>query len=129
MAHYELIWIAVPTLPPEEVERIGQGLEAAIKEMGGTLLKAERWGKKRLAYKVRKHEEGYYTYYLIEGKSTAVDEAVRRIRMNDQILKFLSVRVDLEALTQAASRRPPREDREPAAARFPGEDEAAQGGY
>ncbi len=128
MSHYELIWIATPTLPPEEVERISQTLEAAIKENGGTLLKSERWGKKRLAYRVQKHEEAYYTYYLIEGGHKALDEAVRRIRMNDQILKFLGVKVDLEAVTKAANRRPPREEREPAA-HYPGEDEATQGGY
>jgi len=54
---------------------------------------------------------------------------VRRIRMNDQIMKFLSVRVDLEAVTKAASRRPAREEREPAAANFSAEDDTAQGGY
>jgi small subunit ribosomal protein S6 len=128
VTHYELIWIGAPTLPPEEVERISQALEAGVKELGGTLLKAERWGKKRLAYKIRKHEEGYYLYYLMEAGHAVVDEIIRRLRMNDQILKFLAVRVDLEALTRAASRRPPREERE-VAPTYPGEEEASQGMY
>jgi small subunit ribosomal protein S6 len=127
VTHYELIWIASPTLPPEEVERIGQGLENSAKELGATLLKVERWGKKKLAYRVRKNDEGYYTYYLIEGGHAVVDEMVRRIRMNDQIIKFLSVRVDLEALMRAANRRPPRETVAPDVGEM--DDEAAQGGY
>ena len=110
--HYELIWIAAPTLSPEEVEGLSEGLQAALKEKEATLLKNESWGKKKLAYKVRKHYEGYYTYYLIEGTHTAVDEAVRRMRMNDQIIKFLTVKVDLEALTKVSGRRHSRDERE-----------------
>jgi small subunit ribosomal protein S6 len=127
VSHYELIWIASPALPPEEVERMGQALENAARELGATLLKVERWGKKKLAYRVRKNDEGYYTYYLIEGGHAVVDELVRRIRMNEQIIKFLSVRVDLEALTRAANRRPPREAVTPDVPEL--EDEAGHGGY
>jgi small subunit ribosomal protein S6 len=127
VSHYELIWIASPALPPEEVERIGQGLENAARELGATLLKVERWGKKKLAYRVRKHDEGYFTYYLIEGGHAVVDEIVRRIRMNDQIIRFLSVRVDLEALMRAANRKPPREAVAPDVPEL--DEEAAQGGY
>ncbi|MEE8536528.1 MAG: 30S ribosomal protein S6, partial [Acidobacteriota bacterium] len=113
MSHYEFIWIAAPTLSPEEVDSLSQGFQATLKEKGATLLKNESWGKKKLAYKVRKHDEGYYTYYLIEGSHAAVDEVVRRIRVNDQIIKFLSVKVDLEALTKISGRRHSREEREP----------------
>ncbi|MEE9217545.1 MAG: 30S ribosomal protein S6 [Acidobacteriota bacterium] len=112
MSHYELIWIAAPTLSPEDVERLSQDLEKVLKERGGTLLKNESWGRKRLAYKVRKHDEGYYVYYLIESNHTVVDELVRRIRMNDDIIKFLSVKVDLEALSKAGGRRQVRDERE-----------------
>ena len=112
MSHYELIWIAAPTLSPEEIDGLSQGFQAALKEKGATLLKNESWGKKKLAYKVRKHDDGYYTYYLIEGSHAAVDEVVRRIRMNDQIIKFLAVKVDLEALTKASGRRHSREERD-----------------
>jgi len=129
VSHYELIWIAAPTLPPEEVERLGLAFETGIKEMGANLLKVERWGKKKLAYTVHRCEEGYYTYYLIEGKHTAVDETVRRIRMNDQIIKFLSVRVDLEEVNWAANRRPAREERDTGGPQYPGEFEASQGGF
>jgi len=130
LPHYELIWIGAASLTPEDIERIGQGLETSIKDLGGTLLKAERWGKKKLAYKVRKNDEGYYTYYLLEGKHTVVDETVRRIRMNDQIIKFLSVKVDLEAVTKAANRRPAREDRETAVPlEAMDEDSGMGGGY
>jgi small subunit ribosomal protein S6 len=63
---------------------------------GGRIQKVEKWGKKRLAYNIRKHQEGYYVLIVVEGKSSLVKEVERRIRVTDGVVKFITVRVDEE---------------------------------
>lgn len=109
---YETIVVAAPTLTEDEVAALVTSLEGTIAEGHGTLIRTEAWGKKKLAYRIQKHEEGYYTLLFYESEPTVVRELERRIRMNDSLLRFLTVKVDWEEkvaraeVLKAARRRP-----------------------
>jgi len=98
MRIYELIFIVKPDLPEEEVDQAVALVEEAITSGGGTIDKTDRWGKKRLAYKVQKYSDGIYTLvqYSVDGNQDLPKEIERRMRVNDSIIKFLTVRIDEE---------------------------------
>jgi small subunit ribosomal protein S6 len=96
MRRYETTVIAVPTLTEEEQNQLVAGLEQVIADAGGQLIRTDRWGKRRLAYRVRKQEDGFYFLFFYESPSSVVRELERRIRIDDRLIKFLSVLVDWE---------------------------------
>lgn len=93
---YETIVVGVPTLTEEEFEEILTSLQSTIREGKGTVLKCEPWGKRKLAYRVQKFDEGYYALLFYESPPAVVHEVERRIRMNERLVKFLTVKVDWE---------------------------------
>ena len=95
-ARYETLVVGAPTLTEDESAAIVTALEGTIAEGKGTLLRTEPWGKKRLAYRVQKFDEGYYTLLFYEGEPAMVHELERRIRLNESLIRFLTVKVDWE---------------------------------
>lgn len=98
MRIYELIFIVKPDLPEEEVDQAVAMVEEAITSGGGTIDKTDRWGKKRMAYKVQKYPDGIYTLiqYSVDGNQDLPKEIERRMRVADPIIKFMTVRIDEE---------------------------------
>ena len=97
MRIYELIFICRPDTPEEEIDKIVAQTSEAAAAMGGRVDKAEKWGKRRLAYRVRKHREGSYVLLVVHGqKGEMVKELERRLKVNDAVIKYLSIRVDEE---------------------------------
>ncbi len=94
MVKYESIFIAEPGATDDEVGGWVKGFEETIQGAGGTLRKVERWGKRRLAYRVGRHEDGNYTLLQMECAPPTAKEIERRYRMNDRIIKYLTVRLD-----------------------------------
>ena len=101
---YEILFIADPNLGEPEVDALTEHIQGFAEKEGGRIQKVEKWGKKRLAYNIRKHQEGYYVLIVVEGKPSLVKEVERRIRVTDGVVKFITVRVD-EELRKAESRR------------------------
>ncbi len=93
---YELMFIVRPDLVDEELDRLISNLEAQVSTAGGTLKNSERMGKRRLAYLVRGFHDGMYVLFTIEGTGEVVRELERRLRVNEPVIKFLTVRVDEE---------------------------------
>ncbi len=112
MLQYETIFITDPNLPAEEVEALVKGYEQLAASVKGKVLKAENWGKRRLAYPIRRHEEGVYVLMVIECPADLVKELDRRYRMNDRILRHLTVRVEHEAQLGPSPMMRPRPERE-----------------
>jgi len=110
MRLYETIFIASPTLTEEQVDELVKQYEGIIAEQGGELLKTDKWGRKKLAYEVQKFSEGYYTLFEMNAGPKLIAELERRFRNNDAVIKFMSVRLDVEA--KSAARRKARFDRE-----------------
>jgi small subunit ribosomal protein S6 len=93
---YELMFIVRPDMPEEEQDKLISTLESAVTASGGALKKVERMGKRRLAYTVRRFYEGVYILLTVEGSGGLVHELERRLRVTEQVIKFLTVRVDEE---------------------------------
>jgi len=93
---YELMFIVRPDMPEEDQDKLVSTLESAITSAGGALQKVERMGKRRLAYSVRRFYEGIYLLLTVEGGGGLVHELERRLRVTEQVIKFLTVRVDEE---------------------------------
>ena len=121
-ARYETLVVGAPTLTEDESAAIVTGLEGTIAEGKGTLIRTEPWGKKRLAYRIDKFDEGYYTLLFYEAEPAVVHELERRIRLNESLIRFLTVKVDWEEkVARAEAAKAARKPRPGAA---PGADEA-----
>jgi small subunit ribosomal protein S6 len=71
----------------DEIERVSQW----IKDLGGEVLEVQRWGKKRLAYEIEKKRDGIYTLMLYQGAGAMVKEIERRLRLNESVMRVLTV--------------------------------------
>ena len=101
---YEILFIADPNLGEPEVDALAAHVQGFVEKEGGTVQKLEKWGKKRLAYDVRRHREGYYVLLVAEGTGVMVKEVERRLKVTDGIIRYLTVRVD-EELRKAERRK------------------------
>jgi small subunit ribosomal protein S6 len=80
----------------EDLEKLVSHLETTVTSAAGRVKSIDRMGKRRLAYTVRKFREGIYILMTIEGTGTVIHELERRLRVSEQVIKFLTVRVDEE---------------------------------
>jgi small subunit ribosomal protein S6 len=113
---YDLIFICRPDTPEEEVNKIVAALEHACAEKGGKIEKVERWGTRKLAYRVAKHREGFYVYLMFKTThGELIPELERRLRVFDSVIKYLTVRLDedLKRQQKLAGRRERRAARRP----------------
>ena len=98
---YDLIFICRPTTPEEEIHKLVAVLEQAASERGGKVEKVEKWGTRKLAYRVRKHREGYYVYLVLRStQGEMIKELERRLKVSDPVIKHLTVRLDEEIKRQ-----------------------------
>jgi small subunit ribosomal protein S6 len=91
---YEILFLADPDLGEADVDSLTEQVQGLIERDGGHVDKVEKWGKKRLAYEVRRRREGYYVLLVAQGGGALVKELERRLKVTDGILRFLTVRVD-----------------------------------
>ncbi|MBM3744627.1 MAG: 30S ribosomal protein S6 [Acidobacteria bacterium] len=110
MRIYEQLFIVRPDASEEEIDAFIEQLRPVITEGGGTLDKIDKWGLRRLAYRVAKRDEGYYVLLQFTSGPTAVKELERRMRVSDLVLKYLTTRTD-EKLKRLEKRRKQREKR------------------
>jgi len=94
MRIYEELFIVKPDAPEEEVDGFVEQLRGQLTGAGATVDKVEKWGKRRLAYKVDKYREGSYVLFQFSSEADVVKELERRLRVSDVVLKFLTVRID-----------------------------------
>jgi small subunit ribosomal protein S6 len=110
MRIYEELFIVRPDATEEEVDPVVEQLKNVITHAGGTVDKVDKWGTRRLAYRVLKYDEGQYILLQFTAKANTVLELERRLRVNDLVLKFLTVRID-EKLKRIEKRKRAREKR------------------
>jgi small subunit ribosomal protein S6 len=97
MRSYEIMFIVNPHAPEEEIDKINAQVEGIITSGGGKVEKIEKMGKRRLAYDVDKHREGYYVLFVIAANGDIVRECERRLRVMDAVIKYITVRTDEDA--------------------------------
>ena len=93
---YELIYIVSPDATDDQVSDLHNQVEAIMQRMGGALEKTENWGRRRLAYEIGRHKEGTYVLDMINGSGELMKELDRRLRVLDQVIRHMIVRVDEE---------------------------------
>jgi small subunit ribosomal protein S6 len=93
---YELMFIVRPDMTEEDLDKLISTLQSVIPTSGGSLVKVEKMGKRRLAYTVRRFHDGIYVLLVIEGGGPVIHELERRLRVSEPVIKFLTVRVDEE---------------------------------
>ena len=91
---YEVMYIAQPETAEDDIAKLNDGIRTLIEKDGGTVAEIEGWGRRRLAYPINKKTEGFYVLLEIEGSGQEIAELERRFRVNDVILRYMTVRVD-----------------------------------
>jgi len=98
---YDLIFICMPATPEEEIAKIIGTIEHAVTEHGGKIEKTEKWGTRKMAYRVSKQREGFYVYIsLRSAQGDLIKELERRLKVNDVVIKYQTVRLDEEIKRQ-----------------------------
>lgn len=110
MRIYEEMFIIRPDAAEEEVNAYVEQVKQVISGGGGTVDKVDQWGKRKLAYRVAKREEGIYVLVQFSSAPEVVKELERRLRVSDLVLKYLTVRID-EKMKRIDKRRKAREKR------------------
>ena len=93
---YELVYIISPESSEQEIADLHTQIEQIVQRFNGTFDKTENWGRKRLAYDIGHHREGTYVVETITGSGELMKEIDRRLRVIDQVIRHLVVRVDEE---------------------------------
>jgi small subunit ribosomal protein S6 len=110
MRIYEELFIVKPDAVQEDVDAFVTQMKELITEKGGSVEKEEKWGNRKLAYRVLKFAEGGYILLQFTAEPTTIHELERRMRVNDMVIKFITVRID-EKMKKIEKRRKHREKR------------------
>jgi small subunit ribosomal protein S6 len=93
---YEVMFIVRPDAVEEEVDKLIAGFTTTVTNGGGAVKTAEKMGRRKLAYMVRKFNDGFYVLLTVEADGPVVLELERRLRVTEQVIKFITVRIDEE---------------------------------
>jgi small subunit ribosomal protein S6 len=109
MPFYENVFIARQDISATQAEALTEQFAALIAEQGGKVTKKESWGLRNIAYRIKKNRKGHYTLLNIEAPPAAIVEMERQMRINEDVLRYLTVRVDAleegpSAMLQSRSR-------------------------
>jgi small subunit ribosomal protein S6 len=93
MSQYEITYIIKPSLEDPQIDELVTHFADAAKSNGGESVELERMGRKRLAYELKKLREGYYVSMKFSGKPEAAKEVIRQLRLHDDILRAICIRL------------------------------------
>jgi small subunit ribosomal protein S6 len=98
---YEVAFIAAPNTADGDLAKLTSQLEQIVTERGGKIAKIDNWGRRKLAFRIEKFDEGIYHFVFIEGSGQEIAEVERRLRVTDFVIRHMTVRTD-EDLKRAA---------------------------
>jgi small subunit ribosomal protein S6 len=128
MALYEHIFLARQDVTPQQVETLTEQIKSKIASLGGAVTKVEPWGLKSLAFRIKKNRKAHFTLLNIAAPSEAVVEIERLLSINEDVIRFLTIRVDEhEAGPSAMLRKRDDGDREERGSRGPRGDRPDRG--
>ena len=93
---YEVMYIVRPDVEEADLDKLIEGFEKNVTDGGGQVKSTEKMGRRRLAYTVRKFNDGFYILMTILAEGSLVGEIERRLRVSEQVIKFITVRIDEE---------------------------------
>lgn len=114
---YEVMYIVDPETAADKIEKLNEAVGKLIEKEGGTVVRLDDIGQRTLAYPIKKRTEGHYVLFEIEGTGQEILELERRMRVNDLIMRYITVRVD-EDRKKADKMRAKREKRVSQRAKF-----------
>lgn len=91
---YEVMFIIDPKVGEDDITRLNDNLQQVITDQGGTVTKNENMGRRQLAYPIGRLNEGHYILLEVDGSGREIAELERRMRVNDQVIRYITVRVD-----------------------------------
>jgi small subunit ribosomal protein S6 len=91
---YEVMFIIDPDTGADDITKLSDNLQQVITDQGGVVVKNEDMGRRTLAYPIGRKTEGHYILFEVEGSGREIAELERRMRVNDQVLRYITVRVD-----------------------------------
>jgi len=97
MQLYESIFIVRPSLSDEDTTKIIEKMKGVVEKSGAAILKAENWGRKKLAYEVKRERKGTFVYLSFKSEGSVISELERSYGLEDSVIKFLTVKLDQEA--------------------------------
>lgn len=93
---YEIMFIVRPDIEEAEIDKIVETFSGYVTQGGGAVKQTEKMGRRRLAYTVRKFNDGFYILLIVESPASLIHEIERRLRVSEQVIKFITVRTDEE---------------------------------
>src|SRR3954454_18400306 len=112
MPLYEHIMLARQDVSAQQVEELTTQLKGVIEQMGGKIAKVEQWGVKSLSYRMRKNRKAHFTFFNVDAASAVINEIERQEGLNEDVLRYLTVRVEEhEEAPSAMLRKSDRDDR------------------
>ena len=112
MRPYEILVIVDPRPTDEEVAALLAQLGEQLKGLGAEVTSVDNWGKRRLAYDMRKQREGTYAVFTVSAEAAMIREFERQLRLNESVLRFLSTRVPMRKKRRSAKSQPQPERQE-----------------
>jgi small subunit ribosomal protein S6 len=106
MRKYETIYIVKPDLAEEDLKSLTDKVQDVIAGNNGDLKRLEDWGVRKLAYAIKKSPRGRYVYLRYDGVETLVAELERRLRLDDRILRYLTVKIEKETVAPVVAEVP-----------------------
>ena len=94
MPFYENVFIARQDISATQVDALCEAFTGIIEKMDGKVEKREYWGLRSLAYRIKKNRKGHYVLFNLDAPSDAVQEMERQMRINEDVLRYLTIRVD-----------------------------------
>jgi small subunit ribosomal protein S6 len=90
------MFIATPDAADDDIAKLNESLQGVITKEGGSIVRVDDMGRRPMAYEIKRKKEGYYVLFEIEGSGREIAELERRMRVNDLIMRYITVRVDEE---------------------------------
>jgi small subunit ribosomal protein S6 len=112
MALYEHIFLARQDVSAQQVEELTAQLTGVIEQLGGKVTKLEQWGVKSLSYRVRKNRKAHFTFMNVDAPPAALSEIERQERLNEDVLRYLTIRVEAHEEGPSAMMRKSDRDRD-----------------
>ena len=112
MPFYEHVFLSRQDVSAQQVEELTAQIKGVIEQMGGKVAKLEQWGVKSLSYRLRKNRKAHFTLLNIDAPPAVINEIERQERLNEDVLRYLSVRVDEHEEGPSAMMRKVDRDRE-----------------
>jgi small subunit ribosomal protein S6 len=100
---YETIYIVQPDLGDEEIKALSTKVQDVVASMNGDFKRLEDWGIRKLAYPINKTPRGRYFYLRFDGDSPLIAELERRLRLDDKVIRYQSVKLDVDVVVPAAA--------------------------